>query len=282
MRNGPDFICIGSQKAGTGWLYDILRGHRDCWLPPIKELHYFDNPFSDRVANRTKHRLSHAERKRAAGKSGGARDLDFLRRLRAVHAKQDPSIARYKDLFAPAKGVVTGDITPAYATLDTATVTNLAAELPDITVILVLREPIPRLWSHARMAVRQGRAEDITSLAAFREFCARDSVQQRSFQSAAIQRWRSCYGDRLRILFFDDLRDNPEAYFGQVGEILGIRSDPACSRRDLRANRKAKPSQPMPAEIEAFAREMLAEEYDRLAEMAGGHAIAWRERFRQR
>ena len=39
---GPDFICIGMQKAGTGWAYDQLQYHPDFWMPPVKEIHYLD------------------------------------------------------------------------------------------------------------------------------------------------------------------------------------------------------------------------------------------------
>ena len=42
MIAGPNFLCIGAQKAGTGWLYEQLRSHSDFWMPPLKELHYFD------------------------------------------------------------------------------------------------------------------------------------------------------------------------------------------------------------------------------------------------
>jgi hypothetical protein len=38
----PDFLCVGAQKAGTSWLYHQLTLHPDFWMPPIKELHYFD------------------------------------------------------------------------------------------------------------------------------------------------------------------------------------------------------------------------------------------------
>jgi hypothetical protein len=43
--NGPDFICVGLQKAGTRWLYQQLRGHRDFWMPPIKELNFLNGNF---------------------------------------------------------------------------------------------------------------------------------------------------------------------------------------------------------------------------------------------
>src|ERR1700758_1596004 len=38
----PDFLCVGAQKSGTSWLYRQLDLHPDFWIPPLKELHYFD------------------------------------------------------------------------------------------------------------------------------------------------------------------------------------------------------------------------------------------------
>jgi hypothetical protein len=39
---GPDFLCVGAQKGGTTWPYWQLDAHPDFWMPPVKELHYFD------------------------------------------------------------------------------------------------------------------------------------------------------------------------------------------------------------------------------------------------
>src|SRR5687767_2912048 len=44
MADGPDFLCIGAQKAATGWLYDQLSWHPQVWVGPLKELHVFDTP----------------------------------------------------------------------------------------------------------------------------------------------------------------------------------------------------------------------------------------------
>jgi len=38
----PEFLCIGAEKAGTTWLYEMLKAHPSVWMPPIKEIHYFD------------------------------------------------------------------------------------------------------------------------------------------------------------------------------------------------------------------------------------------------
>jgi len=47
---GPDFLCIGAPRAGTTWLYQMLRAHPGIWLPPIKELKYFDRDLTARTS----------------------------------------------------------------------------------------------------------------------------------------------------------------------------------------------------------------------------------------
>ena len=36
------FIGIGEPRADTTWLYNVVFKHPEVWLPPLKELHYFD------------------------------------------------------------------------------------------------------------------------------------------------------------------------------------------------------------------------------------------------
>ena len=38
----PNFICIGSQRAGTTWLHNCLDEHPEVFVPAEKELHFFD------------------------------------------------------------------------------------------------------------------------------------------------------------------------------------------------------------------------------------------------
>ena len=38
----PTFICIGIQKAGTSWLYSMLKQHPEVLVSEPKELHYFN------------------------------------------------------------------------------------------------------------------------------------------------------------------------------------------------------------------------------------------------
>ena len=65
----PDFLGIGARKAGTTWLHHNLRQHPQIWMPPQRELHYFDHRppwLGKRLFGRSTH-LRHArENLRAA------------------------------------------------------------------------------------------------------------------------------------------------------------------------------------------------------------------------
>ena len=41
MKNLPDFLVIGAQKAGTSWLHHHLRLHPGVFLPEAKDQGYF-------------------------------------------------------------------------------------------------------------------------------------------------------------------------------------------------------------------------------------------------
>jgi len=69
---GPDFLCIGAHKAGSTWLYQQLDSHPDFWMPPVKELHYFDQLSRVQRAARPRCRDEH--------------DLRFLERLQSLSA----------------------------------------------------------------------------------------------------------------------------------------------------------------------------------------------------
>ena len=47
MNNFPDFLGIGAQKSGTTWLWANMLMHPNIYLPPNKEIHFFDLHFEE-------------------------------------------------------------------------------------------------------------------------------------------------------------------------------------------------------------------------------------------
>src|SRR6478735_11648351 len=91
--NGPDFICIGMQKAGTDWLYDQLQFHPDLWMPPMKEIRYLDRDIT--LARRASKILENARKdskqhqnRLSRRRAWDDRDMAFMEQV--VSYKGDP------------------------------------------------------------------------------------------------------------------------------------------------------------------------------------------------
>jgi len=46
----PNFIYIGPDKAGSSWLHEVLIRHDDIFMPPAKDLYFFDRYYSRGLA----------------------------------------------------------------------------------------------------------------------------------------------------------------------------------------------------------------------------------------
>ncbi|MEZ5811111.1 MAG: sulfotransferase domain-containing protein [Rhizobiaceae bacterium] len=126
------FLIAGVQKGGTTALYQFLREHRQLFLPKRKELHFFDDE-----------------------------TIDWSR----------PDYERlYHSHFAEAGPVQKcGEATPIYSYWPPS-MERIRAYNPDIKIVISLRDPRDRAYSHWRMekarnvetlsfseAIRQGR-----------------------------------------------------------------------------------------------------------------------------
>ncbi len=137
----PDFLCVGAQKGGTSWLYQQLASHPDFWMPPIKELHYFDK------LSRTK---------AAPPRPRDERDLCFLERIKGLSAKSHIALENYARLFEPKGSLLSGDISPTYSMLNDEIIERVVSYFPNLKVIFLARDPVDRAWSQLSMGVRLG------------------------------------------------------------------------------------------------------------------------------
>ena len=161
-------FCVGATKAGTSWLYDYLHGHPDCVLQSVKESHFFDTIAKprmkpqidawkdqrDQLRDRKDKAIINADPIRATRLQKQIDDLTDL--IKAVR-KRDDGIPAYRDyLYAGAQDAkLVGDLTPAYALLDEQRLAQIMAMAEDVKIVFLMRDPIDRLWSHARMIAKR-------------------------------------------------------------------------------------------------------------------------------
>jgi hypothetical protein len=281
---GPDFICVGMPKAGTGWLYDQTIEHPDFWMPPVKEIRYLDNPVTnmERAANRLGRDF------KRAGEGGERKERDerdqlFLERAAALHGKP-MDIHAYANMFAVKGDKLTGDVTPAYAALEEDVIAQIGEHLPQVKVVLLLRDPVSRTWSHFCMKNRGGRFDDkfLRNPAKLKKLIESSrNVEERSVPTRIVERWkRSAPNVAFRHFFFDDLAKRPDWFRNEILTFIG--GDPEKQSGALEAgyNRKAaKPKMELTPELEAVIVEHLREELRACAREFGGPAVEWAEKY---
>lgn len=290
MQDGPDFICVGAQKAGTQWLYDQLAWHPGFWMPPLKELHYLDRGSFARhrrtaVGLRRLAGLAlpivNAVRKRRSDPPLMPRDLEFLDRYIALLAEDRVDLDGYARLFGGRGEALTGDVTPGYSRLDEKPIARFAARFPETRVLYLARDPVERLWSHLLMTARRGRSVDRITPERAMKFAARPMVQLRCTNSEVVQRWRRHVQEgRFGLFFFDDLRRDPAGLRRQILMFLGADPDAPSGTLPPDFNRKEKDRKlPLPDDLRAALAAHFADELKTSASELGGAAAAWPEKY---
>ncbi len=271
----PDFICIGAQKAGTGWLYEQLRHHPDFWMPPVKELHYFDRDWrTPRVENRFE---------KALRDTRDDRDRIFLHRAIELFRQAELSLKGYSALFEPAADRISGDITPGYSVLPEDRIEMIARHLPEVRIVFLVRDPVERAWSQLSMWIRHGRLErfDPTDAEAVIKNLSHPDVLARSFPSRIAAKWRRVVpADRFHLFFFDDLKSAPDEVRRELINRLG--ADPGKSSGDLPAGHNAKAGLEklgLTDEVREQLAEFFKEELLASAAQLGGAARQWPGRY---
>jgi hypothetical protein len=188
----------------------------------------------------------------------------------------------YASHFVDADARRAGEITPAYAILDERRLAYLAAVMPRVRAILLLRDPVERAWSQAVMTLVEQPMRDPAAIdtAEFAGFVRSPTVLRRSRYSATIDAWRRHFPEsQMLVAFHDELRATPQQLLDRITGFLGVQPTAPGPARDRVVYRGL--GLPMPDPIRAILVAELAPELDALARRFGGPAEAWRRRWRQ-
>ena len=226
----PNFLCIGAQKAGTTWLHHNLKTHPQIWLPPYKEIHYFDQVHlgeskSKIIAKNRLVTLRNQLNETIDGEDISYDYMSFLAHLAFSEVKDD---RWYLALFncADSRQAV-GEITPGYSALPDAGVKHIRDLLGNVRLIYILRNPVKRAWSQAVMSKRKevyhnNYIED-------EEWIRTVELRYHKLkgnQVRTIQIYEKYFGqDRILYLFYDEICLKPLSFLEKVCTFLEIDYD---------------------------------------------------------
>jgi hypothetical protein len=221
----PAFLIIGAQRAGTTSLYTYLRRHPDVSGPRNaapsvhwpKELHFFDENFW--------------------------RGADWYRAFFPLEARQ-----RVTRLLG--RNLVPGEGTPYYM-FHPAVPERVAATIPDVRLIALLRNPVERAYSHYQLMAKTGREKlsfeealeaEPKRLAGLEDALMAERPQfsteghrrhqhhrhrayvGRGLYADQLERWLAHFPrEQLLVLRSEDFLARPGEGYAQVFDFLGLR-----------------------------------------------------------
>jgi lipopolysaccharide transport system ATP-binding protein len=260
----PSFIIIGAQRAGTTSLYDYLSRHPDVAVAVTpgdvwwsKEVHFFDYRFW--------------------------RGLDWYRSCFPLASSR--SIARRKG-----RDLVAGEATPTYL-LHPAVPERVAATLPDVRLIAILRDPIERAYSHYQLMVRTrreklsfedaldaeegriaGEVERMLADPRYKSGAFRDHTYiTRSLYADQVERWFEHFPrEQLLVLGAEEFLTQPAETYERVLSFIGLHS----WRPQEFAPRNRATYAPIDPQTRARLEQRFAEPNARLFELLG-REFAW-------
>jgi hypothetical protein len=256
----PDFLIVGPQRTGTTWLHAHLRFHPQIFLSEPKELFFFS-------------RLKAPDDPRFQSNDLGWYLSFFSDPWWRWLAKNAIALWRHREPYGPR---TRGEATASYAALDRDVIAEIAALNPEVKVILMIRDPVDRAWSHAKkdLVRKTGRTVEGVPAEEFRAFFA-DDYQRRCAQYVRnYDNWAAYVRkENLFARTFDEIRTQPEQLLLDVMRFLGVRSDRRYIAGDVRAEVNPTAASKIPEQHRRYLEEVFAPELRDLKERFG---LSWR------
>lgn len=229
----PAALCIGAQKAGTSWLAQMLGQHPQIWIPPFKEVQYFNHLFMP--AHRQWIGWHYRNKQQEIRERHVRRDVplppELDAYLGAITSGRMFHNQWYKRIFAPApQHAHAMDFTPEYSTLPDEGVDYVASFLRKAKVIYLIRDPVDRAISQLRMNLRREGRSPATTADWLAEI-ANPVLAERGDYAAYLPRWQARFPHML-ILPFGRIARDPEAVMDAVEAYLGIGPFPYRKMRE--------------------------------------------------
>lgn len=173
----PNFLFIGPDKSGSTWLYQVLKQHRQVFLPDVKELFFFDQ-FYDK-------------------------GWHWYSRYFKNAGEQHRIVAEicHDYLFSP------------------LACQRIAHDLPSAKLMVCLREPVKRAFSEFLYRIKVGVLDCDFETALEEAVELIDHGRYAQYLGCYLERFKR---DQIFVAVFDDLVANPQRFFDNLCDFLGL------------------------------------------------------------
>lgn len=178
LKNLPNFLYIGPDKAGSTWIHRVLSWHPMIFMTPVKDIYFFDRYYARGFKWYLKH-FSGVKDELVIGEVSH----DYLYSLEACE--------------------------------------RIAENLPDVKLMVCLREPIERAFSSYLHLLKHGAIK-----CNFEEAIEKEpSLIEHGMYAEYLHRYIEIFGKkRICVAVFDELRQDPNGFAKGLFGYLGVNS----------------------------------------------------------
>lgn len=259
-KAGPDFLVIGAQKSATTWLYSCLCKHPGLYLPPKKEIHYFDRS-SEYSSSSLLSEASPVKRydlktawnslRKCIKKSNNKNE--FLWYLHYFFSYCDD--AWYRSLFSRKQShQIAGEVTPGYSMLSKHDVARVKHINPHLKIIFIMRNPVDRDWSAFLMRLRKHklRYKDVNDDYVY-SFFNGDGCSRKGDYLTTLLNWQSQFPpEQIWLGYYEDVQKDPIGFLKRVFDYLGVGAPNSWSVFPLNKKMNVGDKRPIPERFKKF------------------------------
>ncbi len=223
------YLNAGQMKAGTTYLFGIMKAHRQIFFSPEKELNYLSQRYgtvrilSDHVRMRKAKQFVEKE-------TESHRPIyryQYLLQWAANYLRPVNTPGWYQDMFTGIReDQWAADFSNLTCTIHAEGLQQVASLTDELRVTYCFRDPIARAFSHAKFHQRfAGRSSDLSALGTdeLRALLLSPNILPQSQTETHVETLVSALGEeRVRLIQCEDMWADPEKTTENICTFLGI------------------------------------------------------------
>lgn len=214
LDNRINLFVVGAMKAGTTSFIDLLSQHPEIYTSPVKEPHYFAGQLPPSLYD-----------------PGRFFSLDnYLENEfpKPLHMVQVATLDQYKKIFSKS-GTKPYKLDASTAYLHAPeTAARIQEYNPNAKIIVLMRDPLQRAFSHFKMDTGKGRVRDSFEMLITKEIEQYEKGQLpwysylgMSFYKDPIARYKKLFSE-IHVVQLQDLIANPGQILSEIANFLAI------------------------------------------------------------
>ncbi len=220
-RAKPNFFVVGAARAGTTSLYHYLRSHPAIFLSPVKEPNYFAKDVDTTEFLRQRWQ-------RPVDIAVFLNDSEVFLSSEMTESAHSGHVTRWDDyleLFRNVRReVAIGECSVSYLVSKCAAA-EIRAVIPDAKILMILRDPIERAYSHYIQDLEEGAVRGDFMQAVGQQ--ARKApvvwgIVETSLYYQQVKRYFDCFSSsQIKVFLYEDLKQ-PDQLAAEMFDFLGV------------------------------------------------------------